>query len=71
MNEIVAYVLGSLGVELQDVTPLDGAFEYTALLGYVEGMGGILDARSEGRIRDVASRRVTLERHRIGAGAPR
>ncbi len=64
MNEVVAYFLGTLGVALEDVTPLDGAFEYTALLAHVERDGGVVDARSEGRICDVAKSRVTPARDR-------
>lgn len=56
LNEVVAYFLGSLGVPLEDAAPLD-AFEYTALLAHVEAMNGVVDVRSEGRIRDLASRR--------------
>jgi 5'-nucleotidase len=59
VNEVVAYFLGTLGVPLEDVTPLDGVFEYTALLGHVEGMGGVVDTRSEGRIRNLAARRMS------------
>mgnify|MGYP001137505608 CR=1 FL=1 len=71
MNEVVAFFLGSLDVFVEDVEPLGDAFEYTALLGHVEGMGGVVDARSEGRIRDVARPRVTPGRYRRGAGIPR
>jgi hypothetical protein len=62
MNEIAAYFLTMLGVALDDVTPAE-AFEYTALLGHVEGMAGVVDARSEGRIRDVATRLKPPARH--------
>lgn len=58
LNEAIAFFLGSLGVALEDVAPLD-AFEYTALLAHVEAMNGIVDVRSEGRIRDRTARRAT------------
>lgn len=48
-------LLGDLGVAPPSgVTPIPGAFEYTALLDQVEQMGGVVDPRAEGRIRDLA-----------------
>ncbi len=51
---VATFLVDVLGVPLSNVAPVSGAFEYTALLAQVEGMGGIVNPRSEGRVRDLA-----------------
>lgn len=54
-NSAVAdFLVYVLGVPLSNVTPIPGVFEYTALLNQVEGMGGVVNPRAEGRVRDLA-----------------
>ncbi len=48
------FLVDMLGVPLSNVAPVPGVFEYTALLGQVEGMGGFVNPRAEGRVRDLA-----------------
>lgn len=49
-NGAVVMMLPALGVEVTDVVPVEGVFEYTALLDHVSRLG-VLDPRVEGRIR--------------------
>ena len=51
---VAMFLVDMLGVPLSNVAPIPGAFEYTALLDQVEGMGGIVNPRAEGRVRDLA-----------------
>lgn len=51
---VASFLVDLLGVPLSNVTPIPGAFEYTALLETVERMGGVVDPRADGRVRDVA-----------------
>jgi len=51
---VAMFLVDMLGVPLSNLAPIPGAFEYTALLGQVEGMGGIVNPRAEGRVRDIA-----------------
>ena len=51
---VASFLVDLLGVPLANVTPIPGAFEYTALLDQVERMGGVVDPRAEGRVRDLA-----------------
>ena len=51
---VAMFLVDMLGVPLSNLAPIPGAFEYTALLGQVEGMGGIVNPRAEGRVRDLA-----------------
>ena len=51
---VAMFLVDMLGVPLSNVVPIPGAFEYTALLGQVEGMGGVVNPRAEGRVRDLA-----------------
>jgi 5'-nucleotidase len=50
---VAMFLVDMLGVPLSNVTPLPDAFEYTALLAAVEGMGGVVDPRADGRVRDL------------------
>jgi 5'-nucleotidase len=51
---VAMFLVDMLGVPLSNVTPIPDAFEYTALLDQVERMGGVVDPRAEGRVRDLA-----------------
>ncbi|MBK9375689.1 MAG: 5'-nucleotidase C-terminal domain-containing protein [Holophagales bacterium] len=51
---VAMFLVDMLGVPLSNVAPIPGVFEYTALLGQVEGMGGIVNPRADGRVRDLA-----------------
>ena len=53
-SAVAGFLAGVLGVPLANVTPVPDAFEYTALLAAVERMGGVVDVRPDGRIRDLA-----------------
>ncbi len=50
---VAMFLTEMLGVPLTNVTPVPDAFEFTALLAQVEGMGGVVDPRAEGRVRDL------------------
>ena len=52
---VASFLVDRLGIPLENVTPLPGAFEYTALLEHVERMGWFIDARADGRVKDVAT----------------
>ncbi|MBK6405356.1 MAG: 5'-nucleotidase C-terminal domain-containing protein [Holophagales bacterium] len=51
---VAMFLVDMLGVPLSNVAPIPGVFEYTALLAQVEGMGGIVNPRADGRVRDLA-----------------
>jgi hypothetical protein len=51
---VAMFLVDMLGVPLSNVMPVAGVFEYTALLDQVERMGGVVDPRAEGRVRDLA-----------------
>jgi 5'-nucleotidase len=53
-SAVAMFLVDMLGVPLSNLAPIPGVFEYTALLGQVEGMGGIVNPRAEGRVRDLA-----------------
>ena len=52
---VAMFLVDVLDVPLANVTPIPDAFEYTALLDQVERIGGAVDPRAEGRVRDLAS----------------
>lgn len=51
---VAMFLVEMLGVPLTSVTLIPGVFEYTALLDQVARMGGVVDPRAEGRVRDLA-----------------
>ncbi|KAA0253018.1 MAG: bifunctional metallophosphatase/5'-nucleotidase [Acidobacteria bacterium] len=53
-NAALVSFLPLLGVSVEAVAPIPDAFEYTALLRHVLRLGGVVDPRSEGRVRDQA-----------------
>lgn len=62
MNEGVAYLLGSMGIPLTNVTVLPTAFEYTVLRDEVLRQGTVRSL-SWGRIRDLATGVPALDAH--------
>ena len=65
VNAVVPTFFEMLGVTVSNVAPVEGAYEFTALLGYVMALGGEVAPCSEGRVVDTAGSAGTSVRPRV------